>query len=95
MDDIEVQAVILHKLFRKRKVGAAHIPCDVIKRDIGAWLAKREKDGKRVDECIKILIREGIILPKPTNYGLEISLNPKRSEEIIARIREFYPEGPI
>ncbi len=33
-------------------------------------------------EAAQELIREGLIIPKPTNYGLQISLNPNRLEEI-------------
>jgi len=32
------------------------------------------------------LIKEGLILAKPTSYGLQISLNPERIEEITRMI---------
>jgi len=89
ISDTEIQAHILHKLFRKKKFGGAHISYDKIKRWIGS---KVERDGKRVDENLKLLIKEGIIISKPTSYGLEISLNPRFSEEIILRIGRFYPQ---
>ena len=33
-------------------------------------------------KALKKLIREGYIIPKPTSYGLEVSLNPRMIEEI-------------
>ena len=90
ISDEEIQSHILHKLFRKKKFGGAHISYEKIKR----WISgKIQGNGKRVDENLKSLIKEGIVLSKPTSYGLEISLNPKFSEEIISRIRRFYPQN--
>jgi len=40
----------------------------------------------------KELIRQGFIIPKPTHYGLQVSLNPRKSEEIIAFMKIFFPE---
>lgn len=90
VSDAEVQANILHKLFRKKKWGGAHMSYDKIKR----WISERQIDGggKRVDQNLKGLIKEGLIISKPTHYGLEISLNPGFSKDIIERIKIFYPE---
>ena len=38
-------------------------------------------------EAADELIRMGLILKKPTHYGLQISLNPDRAKEIKAIIR--------
>lgn len=35
-----------------------------------------------VEDEVKELIREGFILPKRTNYGLQVSLNPRIIPEI-------------
>lgn len=89
--DEEIRARILLKLAKRGKWGGAHTSFDNIKkgwneRDLG-------KHGmKRVQDIIKDLIREGFILSKPTHYGLEISLNPKKSTEIEHIINRFYPK---
>jgi hypothetical protein len=45
-----------------------------------------------VDKLAKELIRQGLIIAKPTHYGLQVSLNPRQSEIIIALMRRFFPE---
>ena len=42
-----------------------------------------------VKNVIKDLLREGILLSKPTHYGLEISLNIKKKKEV----EEFIEKG--
>jgi hypothetical protein len=32
------------------------------------------------------------IIPKPTSYGLQVSLNPRQSEEIMAFMRRFFSD---
>jgi hypothetical protein len=89
--DDEMQARILLKLAKRGKWGGAHTSFDNVKkgwnvRDLG-------KPGmKRVLEITKDLIREGLLLSKPTHYGLEISLNSGKSEEIEQIIKKFYPK---
>ena len=38
--------------------------------------------SKEVKKVIKELLKEQILLSKPTYYGLEVSLNPKKKREI-------------
>jgi len=89
--DDEMQARILLKLAKRGKWGGAHTSFDNVKkgwnvRDLG-------KPGmKRVLEITKGLIREGLLLSKPTHYDLEISLNSGKSEEIEQIIKKFYPK---
>ena len=40
------------------------------------------RGSKGVKKAIKDLLKEGILLSKPTHYGLEVSLNPKKIREI-------------
>ncbi len=35
-----------------------------------------------IKKALKLLINEGYIVPKPTSYGLEVSLNPRKIEDI-------------
>lgn len=89
--DEEVKVRILLKLSKRGKWGGAHTSVDNIKkgwniRDLG-------KEGlKKVDQITKELIRKGVILSKPTSYGLEVSLNPRFSQEIIALIRRYFQD---
>jgi len=41
----------------------------------------------------KELIREILILTKPTHYGLEVSLNPRMHREICMIIEENFPDS--
>jgi len=45
-----------------------------------------------VEKLTKQLIREGLIVPKPTGYGLQVSLNPRQNEAIIVIMKKFFPE---
>jgi len=89
--DDEIRARILLKLAKRGKWGGAHTSFDNVKkgwnvRDLG-------KHGiKRVFDITKDLIKEGLILSKPTHYGLEVSLNPRTSTDIEQIIKKFYPE---
>ena len=40
------------------------------------------KSSKEVRKTIDELLKEQILLSKPTHYGLEVSLNPKKLKEI-------------
>ena len=90
--DEEVEVLILHKLFLRRCWGGKHTSFDNLKK--GVKVQELGKEGlKRIDKIGKELIKEGLIMSKPTQYGLEVSLNPRLSEEIVSRIRKFYPMG--
>ena len=86
--DDEMQSIILHQLFRKQKWMANHIAYDKIKKWIVAGLKGR--NGKETDKNMKQLVKEGLVIPKPTSYGLQISLNIEFREEIMKRIKKFY-----
>ena len=38
--------------------------------------------SKEVKSAVEELLKEQILLSKPTHYGLEVSLNPKKIREI-------------
>jgi len=46
--------------------------------------------GESLYKLGKQLIKEGILLPKPTRYGLAISLNPQKAEYIYALIEKYF-----
>lgn len=84
--DEQIAADILHKLFRKRKWGSSHTSIDNLHKSCPPHLK-----GKYV-EVADELVKSGLILAKPTGYGVEVSLNPRRREEIIALVRQFFSD---
>jgi hypothetical protein len=77
LDDVDLKQVILRKLFRRRMIGGKHTAFEHVTAGIPKHL---HGDAKKAAEA---LIKEGLIIPKPTSYGLQISLNPQRIGEII------------
>ena len=45
-------------------------------------LSNQLRVSKDVKKAVEELLKEQILLSKPTQYGLEISLNPKKIKEI-------------
>jgi hypothetical protein len=92
ISDEKIQAAILLKLYKRGNWGHSHTSFDNIKkgfneRDLG-------KGGlKRVNKMTKELIRKRLIISKPTNYGLEISLNSGMNREICDIIEENFPDS--
>jgi hypothetical protein len=89
--DDAIKAGILFKLHRRGNWRVSHTAFDNLGKgwkdsDLG------KHDIKRVNKLAKELIREGWILPKPTSYGLQVSLNPRESQAIIVFMRRFFPE---
>ncbi len=79
---MDLQRHILKKLFRRRVVGGKHTAVEHIMSGIPSHLAGEAK--KAAEE----LIKDGFILTKPTSYGLQISLNPEKINEIIKIIEK-------
>ncbi len=85
--DEEIQSAILHQLFRKQKWTANHIAYDKVKKWVVAGL--KGKNGKETDKNMKQLVKESLVIPKPTNYGLQISLSIEFRKEIMRRIKVY------
>jgi DNA-binding HxlR family transcriptional regulator len=75
-DEDKVKATILYHLRRKKVIGGVHTHFDTLKRGFPAHL------GKIVSKAAKQLVNGGLILTKPTSYGLQVSLNKDRLSEI-------------
>lgn len=91
LSDDQIKAIILFKLHKRGNWGASHTALDNLKK--GWSESDLGKHGlKRVEQLAKELMRQGAIVPKPTSYGLQVSLNPRQSEEIIALMKRFFPE---
>jgi hypothetical protein len=89
--DEQVKARILHKLYRYGKWGASHTSIENLKkgfnmRDLG------KKGARRVDDIAEELIKSNWLLPKPTGYGTEVSLNPRFSGEIVSFMKQFFSD---
>jgi len=81
--DEEIKANILFKLYWKKYWGGRHTAIESVKKGIPKHLA-----GKYID-IAKELIKEGLLISKPTAYGLQISLNPKQRDKIIEIAEKF------
>ncbi|MBS3052323.1 MAG: hypothetical protein J4428_03055 [Candidatus Aenigmarchaeota archaeon] len=79
----QIKNHILFKLHWKKFWGGKHTAIESVKKGIPAHLSGRYVDMTRE------LIKDGLILSKPTSYGLQISLNPNKREEIIKRAESF------
>ena len=74
--DEEIKATMLYHLRRKRVIGNVHTHYDTIKRGFSSHL------GKDIEKIAKELIKQGLIITKPTSYGLQVSLNKEKLKEI-------------
>ena len=76
LSPVEIRYRIIRKMIRHKYWGGKHTSIKNIPKGFPPEL-KRD-----VIVQVKKLIREGIILTKPTHYGLEVSLNPRRMHDI-------------
>ena len=74
--------IILRKLFRRRIIGGKHTAIEHLTSGIPKHLVGEAK------ETVDRLIQEGYIMQKPTSYGVQVSLNPERINEITKMIEE-------
>lgn len=82
MKDLEIYTAIkkfiLRKLVRHRMWLHKHTSI----HNLSKGLPDHLRSKKEVKDVIKDLLKEGFLLSKPTNYGLEVSLNIKMKKEI-------------
>jgi hypothetical protein len=91
LSDDQIKATILFKLHKRGNWGGSHTAFENLKKgwkeaDLG------KQSLKRVEKLTRELIRQGLIIPKPTHYGLQVSLNPRQNDTIITVMRRFFPE---
>lgn len=79
----DIRAHIIWKLHIKRMYGGKHTAIESVAKGVPKHLS-----GSYVGVA-KQLIREGLVLPKTTGYGLHISLNPRKTEEILRITNDF------
>ena len=76
MEKEQVKCFIVKKLFQHGYVGGRHTDIENLKKGLPSHFKGDVKDAA------KELINEEILIPKPTSYGLHVSLNPRKREEI-------------
>ncbi len=79
---MDLKQSILRKLFRRRIIGGKHTAFEHV---VSGIPKHAHGDAKKAAEE---LIRQRFILAKPTSYGLQISLNPEKIEEIVRIIEQ-------
>lgn len=78
MDDYTlIRKLILRKLVRQRRWMHKHTNIHNLPKGLPPNLKNKE-----VKRAISDLLKEDVLLSKPTHYGLEISLNIKKKKEI-------------
>ena len=91
LSDDQIKATILFKLYKRGNWGASHTAFENLKKGF-----KESELGKgslkRVEKMARELVRAGLIIPKPTGYGLQVSLNPRQNETIITVMKRYFPE---
>lgn len=76
MEKEQTKGFIVKKLFHHGYIGGRHTAIENLKKGLPSHL---QGDVK---EVAKELIKEEILIPKPTSYGLHVSLNPRKREVI-------------
>ncbi|MFH1505807.1 MAG: hypothetical protein ABIE94_02355 [archaeon] len=72
----DIERTLLHKLLNLKIIGSKHTSFDNLPKGFPKHL------GKEVKETAKDLIKRQLLLSKHTSYGLEVSLNPQKIDEI-------------
>jgi hypothetical protein len=67
---------VLRRMYIAGIIGGKHTAIESLKRGVPSHVRGD------IDSEVKDLIKAGFILPKPTSYGLQISLNPRMIPEI-------------
>lgn len=81
-DEENIMATLLYHLRRKRKIGESHTPFDTLKKGFPSHL------GKDIKKIAEELIKKGYMISKPTSYGLQVSLNKEKLQEVEALIKK-------
>jgi hypothetical protein len=91
LSDDQIRATILFKLYKRGNWGDSHTAFEnLMKAFKESELGKGSL--KRVEKLAKELMRSGLIIQKPTSYGLQVSLNPRQNATIIVIMKRYFPE---
>lgn len=72
----DIEKIVLRKLFLDRIIGARHTSIDNVPKGFPKHLRGEVK------KAVKKLIKKGLIIVKPTSYGIQVSLNPAKIDKI-------------
>jgi hypothetical protein len=72
-EEEDIKGFILRKLVRHRMWLHKHTSIHNLPKGLPDYL----RSSKSVKKVIEEMLRKGLLLSKPTNYGLEVSLNIK------------------
>lgn len=78
---LNARAKILWRLYRHRFIGGKHTDINNLRKGF----AKHDYD--LINIAIKELVRDGLIIVKPTSYGEHVSINKKRLSEVLKEIK--------
>ena len=81
----DIKRFILRKLVRHRMWMHKHTSIHNLPKGLPDYLRSKKEVKKVVEEMLK----QGMLLSKPTHYGLEVSLNIEKKKEI----EEFIERG--
>ncbi len=79
---MDFKKIILRKLFRRRVIGGKHTAIEHLTKGLPKHVIGEAKNA------VNELIKEGLVLSKPTSYGLQVSLNPEKIDEISRIVEE-------
>ncbi|MGB9004037.1 MAG: hypothetical protein WCC52_09560 [Nitrosotalea sp.] len=89
--DAEIMVRIIYKLYRRGNWGESHTSFENLKKGFNQRNLGK-KGFKRVDKIGEKMIKDGLLHPKSTKYGLEVSLEYTRKGELIALIKKTFPD---
>jgi len=81
--DEEIMARLIHKLYRRGNWGKSHTSFKNLKKGFNQRNLGK-KGLKRVDRVGEFMIKKGLLHSKQTGYGLEVSLEYTRKDELMA-----------
>ena len=73
-----IKKFIVRKLYRKRMWLHKHTNI----HNLPKGMSNELRVSREVKNAVEELLKKQILLSKPTHYGLEVSLNPKKIREI-------------
>ena len=89
--DEEIAARIAYKLYRRGNWGESHTSFENLKKGFNQRNLGK-KGLKRVDKIGEKMIKDGLLRSKSTGYGLEVSLEYARKDDLISLIKKVFPD---
>ena len=74
--------MVAHRMWQHKHMSIHNLP---------KGLPPHARDMKMISDIVSALIKRGWIIAKPTHYGLEVSLNVRHRDEIMAYLEQSMP----